>query len=87
MGLVRHGHHLVWGHKHGFGRRWLPDIAKRASVHTWNTLACRVWGHDWFPDFETATEEIFHDDEVEYRGITTEVCGACSKERPYVCDS
>ena len=83
MGLTRRGHHLLWGYKHGFGRGWLPYIVKRAIVHAWNPLACRVWGHKWFPAFETAAEEIIHDDTVEYRGVTTEVCSACSKERPY----
>ena len=45
VGLVRYRHWLAFGFDHGFGT-WLPDPVKRATVASWNHVACSLLGHD-----------------------------------------
>ena len=43
-GLVRDGHHLLWGMDHGH-LRWAPYWLRSAIVTVWNHVACTVYGH------------------------------------------
>ncbi len=67
MGLVRRGHHLLYGHEHGWGR-WLPMLAKRLIVHIFNHATCFLLGHDPFGPFEIEGHKI------------DKKCTACSKK-------
>lgn len=44
MGLVRHGHALLYGWDHGFGM-WLPYPIQRLIVGAWNRVTCSTLGH------------------------------------------
>src|SRR4051812_21789821 len=46
MGLVFYRGKFVYGHRHGFGLRWMPHSVQRAIVGAWNPIACRFLGHD-----------------------------------------
>src|SRR5262245_60240601 len=81
MGLTWYDHHFAYGYRHGWGHRlpmWLKDII----VGVVNPLACRIWGHHWFPDFDQQTGEIENEDgSVTPLGITDEICTACDNAR------
>ena len=47
-GLTVHNGKFLYGWKHGFGYRWLPDRIQRLIVNTWNPIGCRLYGHSWF---------------------------------------
>lgn len=47
-------HHLVYGWR---GTGWtthIPYRIQRVIVAAWNPVACRIWGHFWLPNFDTA---------------------------------
>jgi hypothetical protein len=44
-GLTLSGHHMYYGFNHGI-LVWLPRILQRCIVHIWNTISCRIFGHD-----------------------------------------
>lgn len=83
MGLVTHDHRLLWGWKHGFGRGWVPHRILHTVVAVWNPIACRIWDHDWHPDWG-GDGVIYWADErfVYHNSIAEEVCSACSAVRP-----
>jgi hypothetical protein len=47
-------HRFVYGWHHGFGHHWLPHRMQRIISHGWNWSVCRLFGHEWMPDFNTA---------------------------------
>ena len=92
FGIVIH-HHKTTGPKlayvwrHGFGHRWLPYIAQHTIVSVWNAVACRIWGHDWFPDFDDATSEELVDGKLVMHGIMHDRCSSCSASREHDYDA
>lgn len=70
MGLVRIGHHLAYGSKHGFGVGWLPFRVQRVIVFVWNHITCFLLGHDVYGPW--IIEGIRRD----------KFCSACCKEWP-----
>lgn len=45
-------HKLGYGYKHGFGYKWLPYFIQKIIINIWNFIACRIFGHDWFVNFD-----------------------------------
>lgn len=43
LGIVHHGHWLVWGDPGALA--WMPEPIKEAVVHVWNEISCRLMGH------------------------------------------
>lgn len=96
-GLVLRNKKFSYGHGFGFGTGWLPWPVQHVIGKYWNRFACRVWGHDWLPDFSTATwwpepchcEEPYrsypeHQQEHEQpHNWTHRLCTACSTRQEH----
>lgn len=75
MGLVRHGHWLLWGYQAG-RLRWAPHWLRKGIVVAWNHIACRIWGHETFGP-------IYEDDIPGMRvKAKPKTCMHCSKVFP-----
>lgn len=80
LGLGKKRHHLWWVWRGGWGRTWCPQWFLHAVVKVWNPVACKIWGHDWYPVFDG----VRIDDEGRLLDeITQDHCGACCALRPH----
>jgi hypothetical protein len=82
-GIVRDGHHLLWGHRHG-ALRWAPHGVRKVIVTVWNHTACLFLGHHIIGPFEDKPDEEGRVLHVEgYRpGYYPKTCTACCKRWP-----
>lgn len=85
-GLAFHQHKLVYAW-HAGRLGWLPYRYQKVIVHLWNPLACRIWGHDWIPDFDETGPPIKETDEAvwyDWNNVTHRECTAClAREEAY----
>lgn len=55
--------------------RYIPHGLKRLIVRAWNSVACRVWNHDWYPDPDEIDESAPYD----LGNVRHQVCVDCGK--------
>jgi hypothetical protein len=59
MGLVLYDKKLCYGSKHGYFM-WMPMPLKRRIVAAWNFIVCRIYEHDWIPEFLANGDDDMH---------------------------
>jgi len=68
----------------GCGSNWLPRCVQKFIVKIWNYVACKIWGHFWFPDFDQKNGGVWKKNKkgvLQPVGYTYEVCCDCCKRR------
>lgn len=82
LGLCLSRKKLAWTSK-GFGW-WMPSFVTRTIIAIWNFIACIIFGHYFFPDFDSKKGGVWKKDKNGLTcpvGHTHEICCDCGKRR------